>query len=82
MKVLIDLVDTDLLIFIDVINRSVRNAAFPGELKLAEVTFFDSHMFKKSMRELFSIKLVQNFNRTFLVCLIVFAKILTHNILC
>ena len=41
MKVLIDLVDTDLLIFIDVINRSVRNAAFPGELKLAEVTYFD-----------------------------------------
>ena len=37
-------------------------------------------MFQKSMRELFSIKSVHTLNNTFLVSLLVFAKILTRNI--
>ena len=35
-KVLIDSVDTYLPIFTDIINSSIRNGAFPEELKLAE----------------------------------------------
>ena len=37
-KVLIDSVDTYLPIFTDIINSSIRNGAFPEELKLAEAT--------------------------------------------
>ena len=37
-KVLIDSVDTYLPIFTDIINSSLRNGAFPEELKLAEAT--------------------------------------------
>ena len=97
MKVLIDSVDTYLPIFTDIINSSIRNGTFPEGLKLAEVTplfkMVDPfvkvnyrpvyyHMFQKSMRELFSIKTVHTLNRTFLVSLLVFAKITTRNILC
>ena len=39
-------------------------------------------MFKKSIRALFSTKSVHTLNRTFLVSLLVFAKITTRNILC
>ena len=97
-KVLIDSVDAYLPIFTDIVNSSVRNGTFSQELKLAEVTplykkadTFDkvnyrpvsllSHV-SKSMRELFSIKSVHTLNLTFPVSLLVFAKIITRNILC
>ena len=37
-KALIESVDIDLPIFTDIINSSIRNGAFPEELKLAEAT--------------------------------------------
>ena len=37
-KVLIDSIDTYLLLFTDIINSSIRNSTFPEELKLHEVT--------------------------------------------
>ena len=95
-KVLIDSVDTYLPIFTDIINNSKRSDTFPEELKLAEVTpffkmadHFDKviyrpvsllYMLEKSMRELFWIKSMHTLN-TFLVSLLVFAKIRARNIL-
>ena len=49
MKVLIDSEDTDLPIFTDIINSSIRNGTFPEELELAKVTllFEKVHIFDK-----------------------------------
>ena len=43
-KVLIDSANIHLAISTDIINSSIRNSIFPGELKLAEVT----PLFKKA----------------------------------
>ena len=95
--VLIDSVDTYLPIVTDIVNSSIRNGTYSEQLKLAEVIPlfkktdpFDKVNYRplslmsyvsKVYEELFSIKSVHTLNRTFLVSLLVFAKITTSNIL-
>ena len=97
-EVLIDSVDTYLPIFTNIVNSSVRNGKFSEELKSAEVTplFIKTGPFDKVYyRTVSLLSHISNaceiniFNEIstylesyFLVCLLVFAKIRTGNVLC